>query len=1281
MHNCDVTVTIPGPQGPAGAIRPHAPARLVATTPIALSGLPTIDGVAVEAGDRILVVAQTTLAKNGVYVASSIAWERASDFAKWSDFVSAQVQVTSGDDYGSSVWSCLASGAGAMETGNLEWLLTFDPAYGRGRISEQVNAAEAAKTYVQETIAAGAIAYATLAELNANLTPADRALAQVLDDGANNGLYQKAGAPGSGVWNKKSSATIVSVSAWNDYKRFSEAWPKIALPHAYNGQILSGAQWWTGSAVSASLQRGIQIPAGATGKNSYVRWLWNLTDEDRRKYASRPIKLVVLLKTSAGAFDDVANWSLSHDASSGTFGDISISRINPTSYLFTADYLVAGSEASVGIFIQRTSLNVAAVDINFWSIAQYLVPMDADGFKDVFAAHNAPNIVREINDIALASSFGQAFAGAAISSSGVLSVPAGQTGVNSYVAWRIPIHQERLHAGEKITLTAVINLSSGFRATVTQIGHGVSGLIDGASLSNLQVSGTVAVSDLGDVRTVTADYVVRGAAQEYVGVYIQILAGSGAAAVSATPISCSYRLASNGSNEDTIRRQVDQGRVDSGDMYQYVALSGQLFAGATPRDSGYGFAVPAGQTGVNSYVAYKFPVDSLAKFPGAKICVALLMSMSVDFDAQTPLTYGMTVYTGSGSRNAPTAGATFRKINSTAYLLEFFYTIAGNELFLRPYVQVSASASPRTSDGYLTYLGLRVIPNSIGASLPSPGGLPYSLADIGLTFRNALLSATIAASLQSGSEYAETIIVRQDGAGDFTSLSAAIAARGGGSSTSQRKLYKLYEGVYSEANVTIPNFVDIVGVGQRDRIWIRGYLPPDSPLATITSTSTVDFRNTGRLKNLKITCQNMRYAIHSDSAASANRAQQEIIGCYVEHVGNQEARDYQTSISGDPAGVWASEHAFGCGTHSGESIIIKYSKFVAPFTGFYFHTNLDFSEPSAIELHHCEVICTTEANFGIIVQALGSGQPTRLIIDHTSIEGALYLSPSPPLAMDRYNYYGNANAEVEIRAGGSSAIPWKTSTYFNVLELRSIDAVGSSVSVSGTAAPLLFGAVPQYEYGGSGYAARVRSSFAIGFHSPLASVPVDISLAARLGNLSGASKTLTVAFDGGAPIDIVLNQDFTGMTNAAIIGVLNTLLADVSGRAFSEIDPYAGVANVYQPERELTLQNNSGVVILSGQGVAFDGSRRLGRKATSSDAREVIAGVALENIAPGRFGRVLKSGRLTNQQIRISGSPSYNWATTFGLSSTAGDFASGATTPFMRVISPTGALTKIFEII
>jgi len=57
----------------------HQPVRVATTANITLSGTQTIDGVAVVAGNRVLVKDQTTQTQNGIYVVAADSWTRATD--------------------------------------------------------------------------------------------------------------------------------------------------------------------------------------------------------------------------------------------------------------------------------------------------------------------------------------------------------------------------------------------------------------------------------------------------------------------------------------------------------------------------------------------------------------------------------------------------------------------------------------------------------------------------------------------------------------------------------------------------------------------------------------------------------------------------------------------------------------------------------------------------------------------------------------------------------------------------------------------------------------------------------------------------------------------------------------------------------------------------------------------------------------------------------------------------------------------------------------------------
>ena len=71
-------------------------ARIATTANITLSGTQTIDGVAVVAGDRVLVKNQTNAAQNGIYVVSAGAWTRATDFDSSTDIRGSITRISEG---------------------------------------------------------------------------------------------------------------------------------------------------------------------------------------------------------------------------------------------------------------------------------------------------------------------------------------------------------------------------------------------------------------------------------------------------------------------------------------------------------------------------------------------------------------------------------------------------------------------------------------------------------------------------------------------------------------------------------------------------------------------------------------------------------------------------------------------------------------------------------------------------------------------------------------------------------------------------------------------------------------------------------------------------------------------------------------------------------------------------------------------------------------------------------------------------------------------------------
>jgi hypothetical protein len=88
---------------------------------IVLSGTQTIDGAAVNVGDRVLVKNQTNAAQNGIYVVATGAWTRGPQTDTWAELVSAYTFVVEGTTNASTGWLCTVTPGGTLETTPVTW--------------------------------------------------------------------------------------------------------------------------------------------------------------------------------------------------------------------------------------------------------------------------------------------------------------------------------------------------------------------------------------------------------------------------------------------------------------------------------------------------------------------------------------------------------------------------------------------------------------------------------------------------------------------------------------------------------------------------------------------------------------------------------------------------------------------------------------------------------------------------------------------------------------------------------------------------------------------------------------------------------------------------------------------------------------------------------------------------------------------------------------------------------------------------------------------------------
>lgn len=151
-------------------IKPSVKAATTANL-ASLSGLLTIDGITLAAGDRVLVKNQdtATASLNGIYTASSGAWARAADLSSAAQFPNAFVFVEQGNTNGDTGWVCSNDSGVVVDTTKITWVQfsgsgtinagagltqegnTFNVNGTANRITVDVSTVDIASTYVGQT--------------------------------------------------------------------------------------------------------------------------------------------------------------------------------------------------------------------------------------------------------------------------------------------------------------------------------------------------------------------------------------------------------------------------------------------------------------------------------------------------------------------------------------------------------------------------------------------------------------------------------------------------------------------------------------------------------------------------------------------------------------------------------------------------------------------------------------------------------------------------------------------------------------------------------------------------------------------------------------------------------------------------------------------------------------------------------------------------------------------------------------------------------------------------
>lgn len=670
--------------------------------------------------------------------------------------------------------------------------------------------------------------------------------------------------------------------------------------------------------------------------------------------------------------------------------------------------------------------------------------------------------------------------------------------------------------------------------------------------------------------------------------------------------------------------RVDQNALTSGNLLG-TATGGQAlceaYNGATTTSSGgvfVGFSIPASAgtantwTGTNTYITRFIDARGLV---GKTVDFVANYTTSANFAALTPASTIAIQARINGVLVTVNTSSVTRTIaqNGTSMTVTVRYTVPAGTTDVGVVYQVASSSTTQSTDRTISIV-------SALYQLAPPAGKTTN--DV---MADQRISDALAVALD-GVAYS-TAVIQAGPTRTYTTPKAANDAVTAATKNARTEI-QLDSGTYAAdpEGWTLAHYATLKGYGPT--MPVIHYAGADG--ADHSTLETLWIRRDAVIDGVKITGRNVRYPVHAESGSIAAGATQDckvfVRNSWIEHLGNANNN-------------WSSQAAWGSGISSGWHVRSENTTYKAPFCAFSYHTNDGFTKPTLVENIGDTLIGTegdtTTSGMALRIQPLGSGQNDQYRAIGCEFVGGIFYYPDP--WMPTTLAYQPANhCEIQMSGYDNTPTVFRVNDFGLALRIRAIAGAGSSIAVSGDAVPVIFGTVRTFP-GVENLPAYVDGTFDVSGVGVGISKNVFItSLGKRLGNCTSVNKTLTVVVNGGAPVNVVFNQDYTNTDNATIIAAIQSAIGSTS---VVVVDTYSPGNNFHPAftDEEKSLQNSSSTAgIPKGSILAYDGTRKRVKLMTSSDAASLFAGVALEDIYPATFGRVKTRGWLWLSYIRSS---------------------------------------------
>ena len=207
----------------------------------------------------------------------------------------------------------------------------------------------------------------------------------------------------------------------------------------------------------------------------------------------------------------------------------------------------------------------------------------------------------------------------------------------------------------------------------------------------------------------------------------------------------------------------------------------------------------------------------------------------------------------------------------------------------------------------------------------------------------------------------------------------------------------------------VPNNVTLVNPNLNTEIVLRGFL--DTSIYGTTTrnrVSTLNFVYNGGLKGIKVTAENLRYAVHDDISSDKVDAIRLVEDCVFEKIGTE-----------------GFTQAYGAGTRSGMQFTMRRSKCTTDDEGAAFsnHNNSSFTSPCKIVLedNHFESV---KGYNSVAFGSLGSGQDDVIEMRGNFISSGIRLYEEGATSGIDFELSGYGNSKVPVYIEQTDAVQY-----------------------------------------------------------------------------------------------------------------------------------------------------------------------------------------------------------------------------------------------------------------